>query len=170
MRVKDNRVFHRASQKYGEENFEWAILEECEDNELNEREIYWIAYYDTYNNGYNATKGGDNADSLVSWIKNNPESAKKNALNGLKYAQRYNEKYREEHLKQLASVQEKGAAVVRKKIRCIELNLIFNSIAEAERWSLTEENPSRKLIHHQHISKVCKGQRHAAGGFHWEYI
>jgi hypothetical protein len=27
--------------------------------ELKEKEIYWIAHYDTYNNGYNSTIGGD---------------------------------------------------------------------------------------------------------------
>jgi len=26
---------------------------------LSEREIYWIEYYNTYYNGYNATLGGD---------------------------------------------------------------------------------------------------------------
>lgn len=170
LRAKDDYPFHLALRKYGEENFEWAILEECDNSELNKRESYWIFYYNTYRNGYNVTKGGDNADALISWIKNNPEESRKNALNGLRYAQLYNKNHREEHLKQLALAREKGIAIVSKKVRCIELNLIFNSIAEAERWSITKENPSGKIAHHQHISKVCKGQRHTAGGFHWEYI
>lgn len=170
LQAKDDYPFHRALRKYGEENFEWIILEECDNSELNEKESYWIFYYDTYTKGYNATKGGDNADALVSWIKNNPEESKKNALNGLKYAQLYNKNHKEEHLRQLASARENGTAAVKKRVQCIELNLIFDSIAEAERWSMTEENPSGKIVHHQHISKVCKGQRQTAGGFHWKYI
>lgn len=45
--------------KYGADNFEFTIIEQCDENELNEREIYWIEYYDSYLNGYNQTKGGD---------------------------------------------------------------------------------------------------------------
>ena len=54
-----NRPLYRAINKYGIENFEIEIIEECNYDILNEREIYWINYYDTYNNGYNATLGGD---------------------------------------------------------------------------------------------------------------
>lgn len=45
--------------KYGLENFSFSILEECEESQLKEREIYWIATLDTYYHGYNATLGGD---------------------------------------------------------------------------------------------------------------
>lgn len=58
LKSKDNHAFHQALRKYGEENFEWIILEECDDTLLNEREIYWIKEKDTYNNGYNETRGG----------------------------------------------------------------------------------------------------------------
>lgn len=47
-----------AIKKYGQENFTIQTLEECPDEKLNEREQYWIAYYNTYKNGYNNTKGG----------------------------------------------------------------------------------------------------------------
>lgn len=46
-------------EKYGIDNFTFEILEECATEMLNEREHYWIEYYDTYNNGYNLTQGGD---------------------------------------------------------------------------------------------------------------
>lgn len=48
-----------AIQKYGINNFKFEIVEECSVEELNAKEIYWIAYYDSYNNGYNLTRGGD---------------------------------------------------------------------------------------------------------------
>ena len=50
---------YRAIYKYGLENFEFSIIEECEQEILNEREIYWIKCYNSYNNGYNQTKGGN---------------------------------------------------------------------------------------------------------------
>lgn len=45
--------------KYGIDNFDFEILEECPKEQLNEREIYWIDFYDSYKNGYNRTIGGD---------------------------------------------------------------------------------------------------------------
>ena len=55
---KHNKLYD-AINKYGITNFQFSILEECIDSSvLDEREIYWIAYYDSYNNGYNSTRGG----------------------------------------------------------------------------------------------------------------
>lgn len=48
-----------AIQKYGIDNFKFEVIEECSVEELNVKEIYWIAFYDSYNNGYNLTRGGD---------------------------------------------------------------------------------------------------------------
>lgn len=45
-------------QEYGTEAFEFEIIEECEPDVLDEREIYWINFYNSYNNGYNQTLGG----------------------------------------------------------------------------------------------------------------
>lgn len=53
-------LFHRMIIKYGEENFQESVLEECDNNKLDEREKFWINYFDSYNNGYNATIGGKN--------------------------------------------------------------------------------------------------------------
>lgn len=47
-----------AIQKYGIDNFSFEILEECSTDLLDEREIYWISFFDSYNCGYNATPGG----------------------------------------------------------------------------------------------------------------
>lgn len=43
--------------KYGSEHFHIKLIEET--NNPEERERYWIQYYDSYHNGYNATLGGD---------------------------------------------------------------------------------------------------------------
>ena len=59
---------------------------------------------------------------------------------------------------------------VSKKVKCIELNLIFDSLSAAEEWSKSSNNPNGKIAAHQHISKVCKGQRKTCGGYHWKYI
>ena len=50
---------YKAFNKYGIENFEIKCVEECEISVLNEREKYWVAFYDSYHNGYNETLGGE---------------------------------------------------------------------------------------------------------------
>jgi group I intron endonuclease len=45
--------------KYGKKNFNFYIIEECRRKELIEKEIFYISYFDTKNNGYNMTYGGD---------------------------------------------------------------------------------------------------------------
>lgn len=50
--------FQRALKKYGRSGFIWGIIEECDINLLNDREIYWIAEYKTVENGYNLSPGG----------------------------------------------------------------------------------------------------------------
>ena len=57
----EKRPLYRAMRKYGIEHFQIELIEECDCEILAKRERYWIDYYDTYNNGYNATKGGDGA-------------------------------------------------------------------------------------------------------------
>lgn len=54
----------RAFRRYGVENFDFEILEECRIDELNEKEIHYIALYNTFFYGYNQTLGGEHS-SLV---------------------------------------------------------------------------------------------------------
>lgn len=58
---KTNRNLHlyNSMRKYGIENFVVTILESnIPVEQLNDKEIYYIALYDTFNNGYNNTAGG----------------------------------------------------------------------------------------------------------------
>lgn len=49
--------------KYGIYNFEFSIIELCSKEELDQKEIYYIAFYNSfYPNGYNLTKGGQTHD------------------------------------------------------------------------------------------------------------
>ena len=51
-----------AIQKYGAAAFKFEVIEECTLDELDEKEIYWIAYYNTYKGfGYNCNPGGGNS-------------------------------------------------------------------------------------------------------------
>lgn len=44
---------------YGIDNFEFAVIEECAKDELLDKEKFWVAQLDSYDNGYNNTAGGN---------------------------------------------------------------------------------------------------------------
>lgn len=49
----------------------------------------------------------------------------------------------------------------RKRVKCIETNIIYDSIREASRQT---------GINASHIAEVCRGERKSAGKYHWEGI
>lgn len=55
--VKDYPLYDDIA-KYGINNFIFEVLEPCNEGDLNEKEKYWINFFDSYNNGYNQTIGG----------------------------------------------------------------------------------------------------------------
>lgn len=57
-RMTGKNLMYEDMKKFKIENFSFEVIEECLIDKLDEREIYWIKYYDTYNNGYNLTTGG----------------------------------------------------------------------------------------------------------------
>lgn len=69
-----NMAIKSAIRKYGKENFTIELIEEVETDKLNEREVYWISFYDSYNKGYNNTLGGQNGATRkckLSWLEEN---------------------------------------------------------------------------------------------------
>jgi len=61
-----DHLFARAVRKHGRENFEISIIEECEDNIADEREVFWIKELKTTNVdfGYNLESGGNSCKTL----------------------------------------------------------------------------------------------------------
>lgn len=54
-----------AIREIGEEYFKCEIIEECHIDELSHREKHFIAHFDSMNNGYNATPGGETGRERV---------------------------------------------------------------------------------------------------------
>ena len=65
----------RAISKYGADKFKFRVLEECLDDKVNEREIYWIERLDACGkNGYNVTLGGGGIKKPHKYWANHPHS------------------------------------------------------------------------------------------------
>ena len=76
-RIRNHRLalkrghFHSAIRKHGWDNFAVDVIFEHDDEQwtLNVMEPHFIAWYDTYENGYNLTKGGEGTLGAPSWAK-----------------------------------------------------------------------------------------------------
>jgi len=79
---KKSYKIHNAINKYGRDNFKYEVIEYV-DNQilLNERECYWIKYYDCIKNGYNILVGGMIGRSKI-WLgrKHTEETKKKMSI------------------------------------------------------------------------------------------
>lgn len=66
---------HKDMRDLGKDYFKFEIIEKCDLDQLDSREKYWIAYYDSYNNGYNVPAQGINsnqADSVYESAQTTP--------------------------------------------------------------------------------------------------
>lgn len=66
----DNEFLQNEWIAYGESAFDFGIIEVCNDNKLDEREIYFIDLYNTTDKflGYNMTHGGKNNIKPISYV------------------------------------------------------------------------------------------------------
>lgn len=88
------RVFKQAISKYGRENFKVELLEEIDCLEkMDEREIYWIAYFNATNGeiGYNRSEGGNVNRTMVG--ENNPFYGKHHSEETRKMMSEHNSRY-----------------------------------------------------------------------------
>ena len=56
---EQQRKIYNSLKKYGPENHQFEIIEECKVEDLNIREIYWINHFNSLNEGLNLASGGE---------------------------------------------------------------------------------------------------------------
>lgn len=59
-----NRHLQGAWNKYKQGSFNFVVLEECMESELDYKEQYYIGLYDTYEHGYNLDRGGQGVNGF----------------------------------------------------------------------------------------------------------
>lgn len=170
-RAYEHRPLYSAMRKYGVEHFDIQQLEECDLSILSEREMYWIKYYDSYSNGYNATLGGDGkayADTqLILNLWNQGKLVKEISqitgycVDTVSAHLKNNGINTEEIHRRIYNKNCKPVAMLDKNTE--EVICIFSS-TEATLDFLQKEMSKR------HVREVCLGQRKTAYGYKWKYV
>ena len=96
--------FHRAIKKHGKGNFNWQILEHCDSKEeMDEMEFHYIMQYNSLNNGYNLTLGGEGSSGWhpsaetrqkISMSKKGKRVGQENSFYGKKHTEKTKRKMR----------------------------------------------------------------------------
>lgn len=180
--LDNHRPLYLAMRKYGIENFSTSIIEECSNDELNNKEQYWIAKEQTWiaihpDKGYNLTCGGNNGTQYsydyiqMLYKKGMTQSEIKEELKCDPYVIRQalladktiTDQDRQER-RHIAAI--KGQKKIMKPVQAIDpiTNNIykkFDSISEASKFF---------NINHACISAaIRKGRPHKCKNYYWEY-
>ena len=167
-----NLPLYKAFNKYGIENFSISQLEECDDQILDEREIYWINFYQTYKNGYNCTEGGEGG------IKTYEEDIDE-IIQRYKAGERLDllcKEFHHDYTSIKPHLQEKGLIInthagpkkLSKKIQQIhpqtnEVIAIYDSISAAARAICQKGKNPKAIINHiskqKNTNKICHGYK-----------
>lgn len=171
----EKRPLYSAMRKYGIEHFSIELIEETDNPE--EREIYWIAFYEGYVKGYNATRGGDGKCLY-------DHKAILNRLKEYPYPKKVSEEFGccVDIVKDLAkthniTVQHGGNQNFKSKSKSVSAytkdNVFvknFNSTAEAAIWCVeTGKCTALNSGVRSHIASAANGKRKSAYTYIWKY-
>lgn len=141
--------FHRAIRKHDIKNFNWKILDRCNDIEkLNKLEEFYINFYDTFKNGYNLTTGGGNrklsekTKQKIS-ISHKKENLSKEARQRMSIASR-KENLSKETIQKM-SIARKGRNLSEKTKKKISISRIGTKCSEKTKLKISLANKGRKL-------------------------
>ena len=175
-REEEIRPLYRAMKKYGKECFSIEQIEWCSSEQATEREQYWIQYYQSYHNGYNATMGGDgkilyNHSAIVNRLKEHLYPKDLALEFGCCTDTIYNIA-KHNNIK----VCSKGSNNLPqpKNVSQYSMDGIFiqqfQSVSEAALWTYNQNICKSQLNSiRMHISECARGIRRTAYGFVWKY-
>ena len=161
-----HRPLYRAFNKYGIENFKFSVIEET--NNTSEREVYWINFYDAYNNGYNLTLGGDgrsyvtiDIDNLQAYYKNHNFLETSEHFDVSPKTLRNIMKQNGIDIVSSVEIQKNNAKSVVQMTKDGKIVHTYDSCHEAE-MAISGLNKGV-------VSEVCRGIRKSAFGYVWQY-
>lgn len=149
--IHDNDYLQKAWNKYGSSNFTFSIIEECPIDKLDERELYYIDYFNTCdrNNGYNLRGGGGRLADM------SPEVIEKlSGINNPMYGKHHTDEARKKMGDARRCIYTGENHPRHKPIYCPELNKVFWGAKEAEELLGVNRN---------NICSCCRGRLNFAG-------
>ena len=167
---KDNSILHAAILKYGISNFTVEKIEEIPNEELNEREKYYIALFSSYykfEKGYNLTYGGEGttrySDEEILELWNAGlragEIAEKTGANPNTISQR---------LKTLVEKSEVRKRYFNSRKKAVIQYTIYGDLVRI--WDSAHDAEVALEISSGAISKCCNQISSIAGGFLWKFV
>jgi len=171
--------------KYGWENHTFEVIEECGKEELNLKEIYWINFYNSINEGLNLKDGGsfgNHSEETKELIRLKAtgrklseearlkisKSKKGNKYNlGRKHSKDILNSYKYKNRKKGKITPERNKKISKKlKIPIIQYDKQMNLIKE---WPSQTEASQILNINQPSISNCLKNKSKTAGGYIWRY-
>lgn len=173
--LNESRPLYNAMRKYGIDKFHIELIEECPEEELNDKERYWIEKYNSYHCGYNATLGGDgnkkfNYDFILYLLLEGKtlEEIKEIVECGKDTI------YTVANLNNL-TISEKSTKKIEKTVYQYDKQenylRAFLNPHDAMKWCVENGYSSNLDITaaSSHIKATCNGKRKSAYGFIWRY-
>jgi len=141
--IHENDYLQKHYNKFGASLFEYNIIEKCPLDCLDEREIFWIAFYDSMNRrkGYNLESGGNPQKVVAEETK-----AKKKGKNNPMYGKKWNEKQRKNITLANRANSEK---LTEKDVKDIKI-AICNGMTQ-------KEIAEKYCLHISSVSKITRG-------------
>lgn len=180
--INKNRPLYKAMNKYGIKNFIIEEIGNYSDEQLNEKEIEYIKFFDTYYNGYNATLGGDGTSRIN---KEEIYLLWEQGLRPLEIARKIKKdgdvnrirdilccKYGEDFISKEILNRYKKSTLIKIKCYSKDTNIFikdFDSIKDGANW-VWQNGYTKGSIDSAAslIGKCCKGIKPSAYGFIWK--
>lgn len=172
-KYNNNRHFYNAILKYGWDNIKHEIV--CENltpDEAYTKEQELIVKYKSNKReyGYNNSTGGESGASGCRWNEESRKafskfmigkpSNKKGKPMTEETRRKLSKKLHGRIISQETRKRMSDNSTKKRRVKCIELNKIFDSGTQAGKETSTNAS---------HITQCCKGKRKTAGGYKWEY-
>jgi group I intron endonuclease len=191
--IKEQRKLYNSLQKYGYENHMFETIEECSEDLLNKKEIYWINHFNSVNEGLNLKYGGlggKHSEETKQNISKSLTGKKQSKETIEKRSQKLKGQKRSDYTKQLMSESKKGKPITwgekiseskKGKPRPEEL---IKKLAKINSKPIEQYTPDGILLNifpsaveamkqtgikNDNINQNLKGKSKSAGGFVWKY-
>lgn len=152
-RKGEDYKIYRAMRKYNTTKDDFEIIESNLNSQdlANEREIYWIAFYDSYHNGYNSTPGGQHGSYCLGEKSHFAKLSEEDVINIRRI--RYTKKYQRSEIWELYKEKISESA--------------FGKVWNYESWKhiLPELNTEELKTFYKKLRKNAKGDKNGRSKF-----